>query len=152
MTRTITSVITLNSSRSSGVDILSQDTTFMQREFGRFLLVGATNTLISYALYLLLILLTPYLVAYSLSYCMGVVLSYFLNVRFVFRRQVSLASFLKFPLVYVIQYAVGAVTLWALVGKAEVAPGVAMIGVIATTIPVTYVASRYVIAKNTNDV
>jgi putative flippase GtrA len=119
----------------------------MRREFARFLLVGATNTLFSYLLFLLLLVFVDYLPAYTVAYAAGIVLSYYLNVRFVFRKQVSLASFLKFPMVYVIQYALGAATLWLLVGKAGIPPALAMVGVIVVTIPVTFLASRFVLSK-----
>jgi len=118
----------------------------MRSEFVRFLLVGATNTLFSYLVYLLLLNFMPYLVAYTLSYCAGIVLSYFLNVYFVFRKTVSLSSFLKFPVVYVIQYSLGALILWLLVG-AGLSPNLAMIGVIVATIPVTFIASRFILKK-----
>lgn len=118
----------------------------MRAEFARFLLVGASNTLFSYLLYLLLLNFMPYLAAYTLSYCAGIVLSYFLNVCFVFRKSVSLASFLKFPVVYAIQYSLGALVLWLLVG-AGLGPNLAMVGVIVATIPVTFIASRFVLKR-----
>lgn len=118
----------------------------MRAEFARFLLVGATNTLFSYCIYLLLLTVMPYIAAYSLAYCAGVVLSYFLNVNFVFKKRVSLASFLKFPFVYVLQYGLGVLVLWLLVG-AGMSPKLAMIGVIIVTIPVTFLASRFVLKK-----
>lgn len=116
-------------------------------EFGRFLLVGAANTLSSYLLYLLLLVFLPYLFAYSLAYCIGIVISYFLNVRFVFRQRVSLASFLAFPVVYLIQYCLGALVLWLLVGSVGMSPALAMAGVIAATVPVTFLTSRFVLRK-----
>ena len=119
----------------------------MRHEFVRFLLAGATNTLLSYLLYLLLLIFLSYLPAYSVAYCAGIVLSYFLNVHFVFKERVSLASFLKFPIVYVIQYALGALTLWLLVDRAGIAPAIAMAGVIVVTIPVTFLTSRSVLKK-----
>jgi len=118
----------------------------MRAEFTRFLLVGATNTLFSYLLFLLLFLAMPYMSAYTLSYCAGIVLSYFLNVRFVFKTRVSLASFLQFPLVYLIQYSLGALVLWLLV-HAGMDARLAMAGVIVVTIPVTFLASRFVFKK-----
>jgi putative flippase GtrA len=116
-------------------------------EFFRFLLVGAANTVSSYLLYLLLLAFFPYLIAYSLAYCIGIVISYFLNVRFVFRQRVSLATFLAFPLVYLVQYGLGALILWLLVDNAGVSPALAMAGVIAATIPVTFLTSRLVLRK-----
>lgn len=116
-------------------------------EFVRFLLVGAANTLSSYLLYLLLLVFFPYLIAYTLAYCAGIVVSYFLNTHFVFRRRVSLATFLAFPVVYFIQYGLGALVLWLLVDHAGIAPELAMAAVIAATIPVTFLASRFVLRK-----
>ena len=116
-------------------------------EFARFLLAGATNTLLSYLLYLFLLEFLTYLLAYSISYCIGIAISYFLNVYFVFNRRASLASFVKFPAVYALQYCLGAATLWLLVDRAGISPEIAMLGVIAATIPVTFLASRFVLAK-----
>ena len=118
----------------------------MRSEFARFLLVGASNTVFSYVIYLLLLKFLPYIVAYSIAYCAGIVLSYFLNVLFVFKKSVSLSTFLKFPVVYLIQYSLGALVLWLLVG-AGISPNLAMIGVIIVTIPVTFLASRFVLKR-----
>lgn len=116
-------------------------------EFFRFLLVGMSNTLVAYVVYLLLLPFLPYLYAYTLSYCVGVVNSYFMNVFFVFRKKVSLHSFLKFPFVYVVQYFLGAAILWLLVDKLELAPAWAMVAVIIVTVPITFLASRFVLKK-----
>ncbi|MDD2915784.1 MAG: GtrA family protein [Gallionella sp.] len=119
----------------------------IQGEFARFLLVGATNTLLSYLVYLFLLEFLVYLLAYSLAYCIGIVISYFLNVYFVFKKRASFGSFIKFPAVYVIQYCLGAGILWLLVDRAGISPAISMIGVIILTIPVTFLASRFVLAK-----
>lgn len=118
----------------------------MRAEFARFLIVGATNTVFSYVVFVLLYMAIPYLAAYTLSYAAGIVLSYFLNVHFVFRTQRSVASFLRFPLVYLVQYGLGALVLWALV-RAGLDPRLAMAGVIVATIPVTFLASRFVLKR-----
>ena len=119
----------------------------MRREFFKFLLVGASNTVLSYVLFLILVRFMPYLAAYTVSYAAGIVNSYFLNVRFVFRERDSLASFLKFPFVYLLQYGLGMVLMWLLVGQMGIAPELAMAAVVVLTIPVTFLASRFVLKK-----
>lgn len=119
----------------------------MHSEFFRFLLVGVSNTLVAYVVYLLLLPFLPYLFAYTLSYCVAVVNSYFMNVLFVFRKKVSLHSFLKFPFVYLAQYFLGVSILWLLVGQLGLAPAWAMIVVIIVTVPVTFLASSFVLKK-----
>lgn len=117
----------------------------MANEFFRFLLVGLINTLISYILYLLFLVFFTYLTAYSFAYCAGILMSYFLNTHYVFKKRVSLARFLKFPVVYVIQYALGIIMLWLIVGKLGFSPRLAMFAVIVISIPFTFLASRFVI-------
>jgi len=119
----------------------------LHSEFFRFLLVGVSNTLVAYVVYLLLLPFLPYLYAYSLSYCVAVVNSYFMNVFFVFKKKVSLHSFLQFPFVYVIQYFLGVFILWLLVGKLGVTPAWAMAAVIIVTVPINFLASRFVLKK-----
>lgn len=119
----------------------------MRHEFVRFLLVGASNTAFSFVLYYVLLDYVGYLPAYTIAYGAGVVWSYFLNVRFVFKQQVSFIGFLKFPIVYIIQYALGAAALWLLVGLMGLSPIIAMVGVIIITLPVTFLASRYLLTK-----
>lgn len=114
-------------------------------ELGRFLLVGATNTAVSFVLYLLLLEFMPYLYAYSISYGIGIVVSYILNSHFVFRQPLSLHKFLQFPIVYVMQYSLGVAILWLLIGQFGISPALAMIGVVVVTIPVTFVASRFIL-------
>ena len=121
------------------------DIKIIHREFARFLLAGAINTALTYVMFLFLIKSLGYLLAYSVIFCLGIALSYFLNVYLVFKKRSSLASFILFPIVYVIQYCLGAVVLWFLVDRAGIAPSLAMIGVIVTTIPVTFLASRFVL-------
>jgi putative flippase GtrA len=116
-------------------------------EIALFLLVGAINTAVAYVLYLLFLVFMPYLYAYSVSYGVGVGVSYYLNSRFVFRQPLSLAKFLQFPAVYVIQYCIGAALLWMLVGRASLAPELAMIAVVILTIPVTYLTSRFILKR-----
>lgn len=119
----------------------------IRSEFFRFLLVGVSNTLVAYVMFLVLLPFLSYLYAYTLSYCVGVVNSYFMNVLFVFKKKISLHSFLKFPFVYVVQYFLGASIMWLLVGNLAIGPAWAYAVVVVITVPVTFIASRFILKR-----
>ena len=115
------------------------------REFGRFLVAGSINTVLTYALYLVLLAPLGYLTAYSIAYVAGIVLSYFVVSRFVFHTRTSVAGFVRYPLVYVAQYIVGTSVLWTCVEWIGVRREWALLVSIAATVPVTFVVSRRVL-------
>jgi putative flippase GtrA len=114
-------------------------------EVWRFLLGGAANTVLSFALYFALQLAMPYQLAYAIAFVFGVAFSYTINVFFVFRTGHSAGKALAFPLVYLAQYVVGALVLGMLVEWLHVPQEVAPILVVAVTIPLTFVLSRRVL-------
>ena len=116
-------------------------------EFVRFVFAGLMNTGVTLLLFELLRRVMPYLAAYSITYVIGIGLSYWLNANFVFKIRKSVRNAIAFPLVYVVQYLVGALLLWALVGKLALHPAVAVIVVVASTLPLTFVLTRFVLRR-----
>jgi putative flippase GtrA len=117
-------------------------------EFVRFLFVGFANTAITYVIYVVLALVVPYAVAYTITTALGIFISYILNARFVFRRKLSLVAALQYPIVYLTQYVLGLLLLYLLVEKADMSKFLAPIVIVAATVPVTFVLSRFVIGRN----
>jgi putative flippase GtrA len=115
------------------------------KEWASFLLCGAANTGLTYALYALFLLLMPYKLSYSLAYICGIVVSYYLNSQFVFKEPVSLAKFLKYPVVYIVQYLLGIVVLYICVDVLAISKWLAPIGVIIISLPVTFGLSKLII-------
>jgi putative flippase GtrA len=111
----------------------------------RFLAGGASTTLVSYAVYLLLLPWLPYLVAYGVSYAVGIVWSYFISVRFVFGGQWSWSGLFKFPIVYLVQLLIGALTVWIAVDKIGLPAAVAPLLAIVVSLPITFLLSRRLI-------
>ena len=111
----------------------------------RFLLAGAFNTAATYGLYLLALQVMPYRVAYTATYAIGIVLGYAVNTLFVFRAPWSWKRMLAYPLVYVLQYGVGLLCLTLLVERGWVSDRIAPLLVVVVTLPLTFVASRYLI-------
>jgi len=84
----------------------------VSRQFVRFLVVGASNTALSFVAYRLLLLVsTPYLVAAPVAFAVGVLNGYILNRRWTFAAQDTTRS----RVLYVLFGALGAVTLTLLV-------------------------------------
>lgn len=116
-------------------------------EFVRFFFVGGVCTLLTYLLYLLLLIWLNYQVAYTLAYLVGVVLSYFLNSFVTFKQKTSVKQFLTFPIVYIVQYIFGVLLLSIFVTYLNISKVLAPIIVIAVSLPLTFVLSRLVIVK-----
>ena len=114
----------------------------------RFLLAGASTTLASYALYLLLLATAMRAdAAYAISYVAGYVWSYLVNSRWVFRAPMGWRSFLRYPLVYLAQAAAAFLLFKFLVDFAGIPAAWAPLVIVALTVPLTYVISRAVIRR-----
>lgn len=111
----------------------------------RFLLAGAFNTAATYGIYLLALQVASYRVAYTGAYAIGIVLGYAVNTVFVFRAPWSWKRMLAYPLVYVLQYGVGLLCLTLLVERGWVSDEIAPLLVVVITLPLTFLASRYLI-------
>lgn len=122
--------------------LVQRTRSFISGEFARFVIVRGICTVVSYGLYLLLLLLTRYEVAYVVSYAGGVVLAYFVSSRYVFRVPMSARSAARFPLVYVAQFLATFVLLRAAVSWGHISPSIAYILAVGITIPLTFALSR----------
>lgn len=117
------------------------------RDFVAFVVVGGTNTLVTWLLYLLFNIALGYDVAYTLSYAVGIVLAYYMNTRWVFRVPMSWKTFVAYPLVYVVQYALGMALLYLIVELTPVPEALAPLVVTALSVPLTFVMSRVLLAR-----
>lgn len=112
----------------------------------RYLVAGAVNTALSYAVYLALLPLLPYGWAYTVAFAAGLLVAYALQSRFVFGAQPSWRTFFAFPAVYVVQYAVGVLVLRGLVETGLVSRELALAAVLVVTVPAGYLLSRALFA------
>ena len=114
-------------------------------EFVRFLIMGGANTLVAYAIYLLLLNWMRYEIAYAIGYACGIVLAYALSAAFVFRKPLSRRSAVRFPLVYVAQFLISLGVLRVAVEYAHIPQWLAFGFAVALTIPATFVLTRWVL-------
>ena len=120
-------------------------------ELVRFVLCGAVNAVLGYAIYLLCLTQTNYSIAYTVSFVCSIAISYFLNARFVFRRRMSLSSAFAYPVIYVMQYFAGLLLLNLLIKLLHLSPLIAPIIVVLVTVPFTFLATRYIMKGRAPD-
>lgn len=121
------------------------------KEYARFLICGGLNTLLTYAVYALCLIILPYKISYSLAYICGIFISYYLNSHFVFRESVSLGKFLQYPMVYLVQYILGIVILHICIELLHFSEWLAPFLVIVLSLPVTFILSKFIITGKTKD-
>jgi putative flippase GtrA len=114
----------------------------IQREFLRFALLGGANTLLTLGLYWLLLRWTTHTVAYALAYAAGIVFSAVANARYTFGTQLTAQRFATFAGVTLLLYAFNAALLEALVRWAGVDPRLAVLVVVAVSVPLGFIGSR----------
>jgi len=116
----------------------------------RFLMGGGLNTLATYTIYLLLNVWTSYIVAYTTAYVLGILISYLINTKWVFNEKANVRSFVLYPAVYAVQYLLGVALLYVFVSTFGVHQSLAPLIVIAATLPVTFVLSKYILSVGKN--
>jgi len=117
------------------------------RPFFRYLLAGALNSGITYLLYLAGLRVLPYRWAYTLAYVAGIGIAFVLSSWFVFRVPLRWHRFLQYPVVYVVQYALGYAVLYAAVELVGMEPWLGPVAVVAITVPVSFVLSRWILNR-----
>jgi putative flippase GtrA len=113
-------------------------------QFLRFIAVGLINSAVTYGIYLLFLRILPYAFAYSVSFGAGILISLFLNATWVFRKRVTARTTVQFPLVYVVQYLFGLALLAMFVERLGMRRELAPLLVVACTVPITFLLTRYV--------
>jgi putative flippase GtrA len=93
----------------------------------------------------------PYVAAYSVTYLAGIVLGYVLNAYVVFKERPTAKSAAMYPLVYLLNYLLGLSLLYALVEFFDVQREIAPFLVIAVSVPIMYLATKFVFKGGENE-
>ncbi len=117
----------------------------------RFAAIGAINTAIYYALYLVLRTIAPYLVAHVCAFLLAMVGSYFLNCYFTFKTTPSWRSFFLFPLSNAVNLLVSTVGLYVLVRHAGMDERLAAIPAAVLAIPFTFLIAQFALTGATRE-
>jgi putative flippase GtrA len=116
------------------------------KEFRRFLVVGGINTAVGYGVYQLGLFLMPYWGAYSLSFGFGILFSWKVNSHYSFGIEADLSRLLPYATVAIGHYLIGVMILAWLVERVGVNEMIAPLIVIASLVPLSFVATRFALS------
>lgn len=109
----------------------------------RFLLLGACNTVFTYALYCVLVAVLPAQLAYALVYALGIGIAYFGNALWVFRAQPRWRAALSYPLLHLLQYLAGAGLLALATRSLGLGPRTGLAAVLVVLVPLSFALNRW---------
>jgi len=117
----------------------------LTNKFLKFIGIGGVNTIVSYIIYLLLLIIFKYQVSYAIAFIFGILLSFWLNTQFVFQSERTVKKFILFPLVYLVQYLLGAFLLGLLVEYVHIHETFGPLIVTIVLLPFTYLMSKKIL-------
>jgi putative flippase GtrA len=116
----------------------------LSASFGRFLLSGGFNTIVTYGIYLALLRFISYRISYTITFVIGIALAYLLSRYFVFAMPSTGKRGMLFPVVYLVQYLVGLLVVFLWVELFQLRAALAPLASLIITMPVTFVLTRWV--------
>jgi len=112
----------------------------------KFLLVGMSNTIISFAVYAMFIFFfeDKYVHALVLSHAVGILNSYILNNKWTFQQKsYSIVSVIKFVFVYILSFFLNLIVLYLLVKSIEINKIVAQAIALSLTTVFSYMGHKH---------
>jgi putative flippase GtrA len=111
-------------------------------QFARFLVVGTANTVASYLVYLVLLLVVDYRAAYTIAYAAGLASGYLMHARFVFGARPGARSAASFLVTNAAMYLASLLVLYVAVDRLAVPKALGMLAALAFTVPATFILLR----------
>lgn len=125
--------------------------TEVARQVIRFLILGGTNTLITYAIFVGLGLLIPAWVAYTVAFSLGLAWTTLGASRFVFRANRSLKRILLFLVWYLMVFGVGQLLIRLVNPVGFLGLVLTSLIVLIVTTPITFVGGRLIFGARQGD-
>jgi putative flippase GtrA len=110
----------------------------------RFLVVGLASTAGSYLAFLAFLQVLHHQLAYALAFAVGLLIGYGLNATWTFGAGHSMLRLGLYPLAYLPQLALGAGLLEAIVTGLGIDPALAVLVVIAVSVPFNFILMRWI--------
>lgn len=113
----------------------------------RFLVVGGSNTLFTYGIFISLGLLLPAWIAYTIAFSVGIVWTLFGTSKFVFKANPTLLSGFLFVSWYILLYVVGQFIIYIFKPINFESLAITSLFILLFTTPLTFLGGRFLFGK-----
>lgn len=113
----------------------------------RFLAFGIVNTLVTYAIYCVLVFWLHPQIAYALVFALGIAIAYAGNALWVFRSGVRWATVVPYVALYVAVYLANAAAVHFLVEVPGWGPRLALAAALAVVTPLSFLANQALLGR-----
>lgn len=120
----------------------------MFERFTKFSLVGALTTFSGYFIYLFFLFFFSPMTSYVLSFITGIALSLALNAKYTFATKPTALKALAYAIFYAASMGLGAGILTIAIDFMGVAPRLAPLLVLLVTVPVNFLCTQYILARD----
>jgi putative flippase GtrA len=114
----------------------------------KFLIAGVTNTLLTYAIFIALILFAETWIAFTFAYAIGLVWTVFMSSKWVFGSRTVPKEILKFGVMHLILFLIGQAVIWFAASQGIQDELLVSTLIIALTAPLAYFAGKFVFTGN----
>jgi putative flippase GtrA len=114
----------------------------------RFLAFGVFNTLVTYAIYCVLVIWLHAQLAYALVFVLGIAIAYVGNAAWVFRARMRWAMLLPYAGIYLATYFMNAGLIHVLMAQAGVGPRVALAIALVIVTPLSFLLNHAVLGRD----
>ena len=115
---------------------------FGNSKFRKYIIGGILNTLITYLVYIFLLIFFSYLIAFTASFFSGIIFSYFINSRLVFEQKLYLKGAIVYPMVYLFYYILNIGFLYVFIEVASLPEEVGPILVLPIVVPIMFLINK----------
>lgn len=114
----------------------------------RFLAFGLFNTLVTYAIYCVLVLWMHPQAAYALVFALGIGIAYVGNAAWVFRARLRWSMLLPYAALYLFQYLANAGLVYVLMERFHFGPRVALALALAVVTPLSFLLNHGLLGRD----
>jgi putative flippase GtrA len=117
------------------------------RQIVLFLIVGGSNTILTYVVYLALLRVAHYAWAFTGAFIVGLIFTGLLNIRVTFARHPTVAACVGFAAYYCLYYVFALLLLRVLVDHVGVDEHYAPIVMLPIVVPINFVVTRFIVHR-----